>query len=128
MKDGFVRVAVATPKLKVADCIYNAQQTIELMKQADAAKVRLAVFPELGLTAYTCGDLFLQGTLLAGAIRALEHIVKASQSLQVISVVGLPVIYQGKLYNCAAVVHRGKILGVVPKVHIPNYNEFYELQ
>lgn len=126
MKDGFVRVAVATPKVKVADCIYNTEQTLELIEKAEATCVSLVVFPELGLTAYTCADLFLQPTLLNGAMQALEKIVEASRSFQVVSVVGLPVVWHGKLYNCAAVVHKGEVLGVVPKVHIPNYNEFYE--
>lgn len=126
MRDGFVRVAVATPRVKVADCIYNTEQTLELIAEAEAANVGLVVFPELGLTAYTCADLFLQPTLLDGAIKGLEKIVEASESIQVVSVVGLPLIWHGKLYNCAAVVHMGEVLGVVPKVHIPNYNEFYE--
>lgn len=126
MKDGFVRVAVATPKVKVADSIYNAEQTVEMMKQADASGVRLIVFPELGLSAYTCADLFLQPTLLDGAIKALQVVVDASRTCTIVSVVGLPVVWKGKLYNCAAVVHGGEVLGVIPKVHIPNYNEFQE--
>jgi NAD+ synthase (glutamine-hydrolysing) len=126
MKDGFVRVAVATPQVKVADCVFNAEQTIKLMREAEASNVALVAFPELGLTAYTCADLFLQNTLLNGALEALEAVVAASLNLEVVSVVGMPVIWHGKLYNCAVVVHRGKVLGVVPKIYIPNYNEFYE--
>lgn len=126
MKDGFVRVAVATPQVKVADTVYNAEQTIVLLRKAERERVSLVVFPELGLTAYTCADLFLQPTLLDGGIAALEAVIAASRDLEVVAVVGLPLIWQGKLYNCAAVVHKGELLAVVPKTYIPNYNEFYE--
>jgi len=126
MKDGFVRVAVATPKVRVADTRFNAEQTIAMLEKAQREQVALVVFPELGLTAYTCADLFLQPTLLHGAMRALEMVVAATRAWEVVAVVGLPLVWQGKLYNCAAVVHKGAVLGVVPKVNIPNYNEFYE--
>jgi NAD+ synthase (glutamine-hydrolysing) len=128
MNDGFVRVAVATPAVKVADCQFNADRTVELMVQADQQSVSLVVFPEMGLTAYTCADLFLQPTLLNGATSSLIQIVEASAVLDVVTVVGLPLIWQGKLYNCAAVVHKGAVLAVVPKTFVPSYGEFYELR
>lgn len=126
MKDGFIRVAAATPKAAVADCIFNANETIELMKEADRQGAKLVVFPELGLTGYTCGELFLQNLLLDGAKEALAAVAKASEPLDVTAVVGLPMMMGGKLYNTAAVVSHGSILGFVPKKHIPNYSEFYE--
>lgn len=126
MKDGFIRVAAATPEVSVADCIFNAQETIKLMKAADAAGAKLVVFPELGLTGYTCGELFLQNTLLEGAAQALEAVSAASADLDVTAVVGLPLLVWGKLYNAAAVVNHGKVLAFVPKGNIPNYSEFYE--
>ena len=126
MKDGFVRVAVATPKVLVADCAHNAQQTVALMAEADEQHVALVVFPELGLTSYTCGDLFLQPTLIDGALSALETVINASSRMEVIAIVGLPILWHQKLYNCAAVVHRGSLLALVPKTFIPNYGEFYE--
>ncbi len=126
MKDGFVRVAAGTPSLRVADCVYNGEKTVELMEEADRDGVRLLVLPELGLTAYTCGDLFLQPTLLQGAERALARLLEATRGRELVTVVGLPVRRQGGLYNCAAVCQDGRLLGVVPKTHLPNYSEFYE--
>ena len=126
MKDGFIRVAAATPKAAVADCIFNANETIKLMKEADRRGAKLVVFPELGFTGYTCGELFLQNLLLDGAQEALLAVVKASELLDVTAVVGLPLMNSGKLYNTAAVVSHGRVLGLVPKKHIPNYSEFYE--
>jgi NAD+ synthase (glutamine-hydrolysing) len=126
MKDGFIKVAVGTPKVKVADCRFNAETTIAMMREAADLQVRLLVLPELGLTAYTCADLFLQDTLIRGAMQGLLSVVSASSDMEMVTVVGLPLVYQGKLYNCAAAVSQGKILGIVPKTHIPNYQEFYE--
>ena len=128
MRDGFVKVAAATPSIRVADCAYNAQQTIDLMRQAARQGVKVLCFPELGLTGYTCADLFLQPTLLAGARAALEQVVEASQELDLLVAVGLPIRpeHRSHLYNCAAVFCRGELLGVVPKRHIPTYGEFYE--
>ena len=128
MLDGWIQVAAATPRLRVADCAYNASETLALMRQADEAGVRLAVFPELGLTGYTCGDLFLQESLLEGARQALETLREESRSLNLLTLVGLPLEWGGKLYNCAAALYRGEILGFVPKSHLPNYGEFYELR
>lgn len=126
MKDGFVRVAAATPKVEVADCSFNAKQTIELMRAADEKGAKLVVFPELGLTGYTCGELFLQNILLEGAKKALLEVVKASAHLEVTAVVGLPLMVFGKIYNVGAVISHGQVLAFVPKKHLPNYSEFYE--
>ena len=126
MKDGFISVAVATPEVEVANCIKNAAATVQLVEEAAARGVKLLVLPELGLTAYTCGDLFLQPTLLRGAEAALAAVLDATRGKELLVAVGLPVAVQQTLYNCAAILHDGKILGVVPKVHVPNYSEFYE--
>ncbi|MCH5251404.1 MAG: NAD(+) synthase [Lachnospiraceae bacterium] len=126
MKDGFIKVAVSTPDLKVADCLYNTEQMIK--KAEDMAKqgVKLLAFPELSITGYTCNDIFLQDTLLDGAMEALQKYKEATAHLNLVSVVGLPLEHKGRLYNTAMVINKGKILGAVPKAHIPNYGEFYE--
>jgi NAD+ synthase (glutamine-hydrolysing) len=121
-----VRVAVAVPRVRVADPAYNAEQTVALLRQADARQAILVVFPELGLTAYTCEDLFHQGALLDTAELALRRVLEASASLNVIGVVGLPLRIDDRLYNCGVVLERGRVLGVVPKLYLPNYREFYE--
>ena len=126
MNYGFIRACAVSPALRVADCPYNAQETIEAMQQAAEDGCQLTVFPELGLTGYTCGDLFLQQPLLDAAEAALREILKASEALQLVALVGLPVTVDAKLYNCAAVICQGALLGLVPKSHIPNYGEFYE--
>ena len=126
MRDGFISVACGTPMLRLADCHYNAEQTFIMMRQAEKAGVKVLVLPELGLTGYTCGDLFYQDTLLRGAEEALSTVLAATRNLEVVTSVGLPVRYNNKLYNCAAVIQKGKILGLIPKVHLPNYGEFYE--
>jgi len=126
MRDGFIKVVAATTHVKVADCRYNAGQTIALMEQAAARGARLVVFSELGLTAYTCADLFLQPLLQSEAVDALASVVQASRALNLVGVVGLPLVHRSKLYNCAVVFSGGTILGVVPKSHLPNYGEFYE--
>ena len=126
MQDGFVKIAAATPDLLVADCAYNASEIIEQAKQAAARGAHLIVFPELCLTGYTCGDLFLQRTLLDGALAALDTVRRETAPLNAAVVVGLPLVHQGKLYNVAAVLCGGHIEGVVPKQCIPNYSEFYE--
>lgn len=128
MKDGFLRVAAVSPALRVADCAYNAQQIIAAMQEYDKKDVQLLVFPELCITGYTCGDLFLQKTLQEGAMAALRTIVDASKGLNMAVIVGLPVQVEGKLYNCAAVVNDGFLCGLVPKRFLPNYAEFYELR
>ena len=126
MRDGFISVACGTPMLRLADCRYNAEQTFIMMRQAEKAGVKVLVLPELGLTGYTCGDLFYQDTLLRGAEEALSTVLAATRNLEVVTAVGLPVRHNNKLYNCAAVIQKGKILGLIPKVHLPNYGEFYE--
>lgn len=126
MQDGFITVAVATPEVVVADCVHNAEATAALIAQAIDRGVKLLVLPELGLTAYTCGDLFLQPTLLRGAEQALAAVLEATKGADLLVAVGLPVSVRGVLYNCAALCQEGRILGLIPKVHIPNYSEFYE--
>jgi NAD+ synthase (glutamine-hydrolysing) len=122
----FVRVAVAVPEVRVADPDYNARQTIALMGQAAQERVALVVFPELGLSAYSCEDLFHQQALLTGCREALARVLKETAELPLLAAVGLPLEIDGRLYNCAALIHRGRVLGVVPKTYLPNYREFYE--
>ena len=126
MRDGFIKAAAGTPRIRVADCRYNAEQIFTLMREAAKQGVRVLVLPELCVTGYTCGDLFLQDTLLKGAEDALSTVLEATKNLDMITALGLPVRWGGKLYNCAAVIHKGELLGLVPKTHIPNYGEFYE--
>ena len=127
MRDGFVKVAAGTPKIRVADCDYNAGQIISLMREAAAQGVKVLALPELCVTGYTCGDLFLQPTLLDGAERALGRILEETKELDLLTALGVPVRNTNhRLYNCAAVMHKGELLGLVPKSHIPNYGEFYE--
>ena len=122
----FARVAVALPALRVADPAFNAEQTIALMRQAAERKAALVLFPELGLSAYSCEDLFHQGALLDACESSLRAVLDASASLALIAVVGVPLRIDHLLYNCAVVLNRGRILGVVPKTYLPNYREFYE--
>src|SRR6476469_3053598 len=122
----FVRAAVAVPSVRVADPEYNAQHTIAAMEQAVQQHAVIALFPELGLSAYSCDDLFHQRALLEGVYAALEQVRQASEQLPLLTVVGLPLQLENVLFNCAAVVHRGRILGLVPKTYLPNYREFYE--
>ena len=122
----FARVAVATPHCRVADPAYNAAQTIAMAKEAADNGAVLVAFPELGLSAYTCDDLFHQRALLDACEAALQDIVKASQQLSIVMLVGLPLRVGHILFNCAAVVAGGKIQGIVPKTYLPNYAEFYE--
>ena len=122
----FARIAVAVPPLRVADPLYNAEQTIALMREADARHAVLALFPELGLSAYSCDDLFQQQALLDACLTGLNSIVEASRNCALVAVVGLPICIDAQLFNCAAVVHAGRLLGIVPKTYLPNYREFYE--
>ena len=128
MKDGFISVAAGTPKIRVADCRYNAEQIFTLMREADKQGVKILVLPELCLTGYTCGDLFLQDTLLRGAEEGLQTVLEATRNLDIVTALGLPVWdkWDNKLYNCAAVIQKGEILGLIPKTYLPNYGEFYE--
>jgi NAD+ synthase (glutamine-hydrolysing) len=124
----FIRAAVAIPDVRVADPAYNATQTIAMMRQACERKAVLAVFPELGLSAYSCDDLFHQQTLLDGCIDALEKVLKASVDMPLTAIVGMPLQVQGMLFNCAVVLYQGRILGVAPKTYLPGYREFYEVR
>ena len=126
MRDGFVKVAVSSPELRVADCTFNVENLIHKAKEMADRGVKVLAFPEFSLTGYTCHDLFLQDTLLAGAQDALLRYKNETKELPLVSVVGLPYSHRGRLYNVAAVVHGGKILALVPKSHIPMYAEFYE--
>ena len=125
MKDGFLRVAAATPSIRVADCQHNAEQILKQVLEA-APDTAVLVFPELCITGYTCSDLFLQPTLLQAAENALSFLLHKTAGLDTVLIVGLPVAEGAVLYNCAAVMQRGQLLGLVPKMHIPSYSEFYE--
>lgn len=126
MKDGFIRVGSASPEVKVADVDFNVEQIVRYCMEADEQKCSLLVFPELSVTGYTCGDLFLQDELLESALRGLYDIAEATCETNLTIVVGLPYKFEGKLYNVAAVISKGEVIGYVPKRFIPNYSEFYE--
>ena len=126
MKYGFVKVAAAVPAVKVADVDYNVQQIESIIAQAEGRGVEVIVFPELCITGYTCQDLFKEQLLLDRAEGAIITLLDFTRKLNIISIVGLPVIINGLLYNCAAVIQGGQILGVIPKTYLPNYAEFYE--
>ena len=126
MRQGFIKVAALTPKVTVADTQANREEICRLMDEAEAKGAKILVFPELCITGYTCGDLFYQQVLLREAKKELLAIANYTQRKDYLAFVGLPLEYNGKLYNVAAAVAQGKVLGLVPKTHIPNYNEFYE--
>lgn len=126
MKDGFVKVAAAALDVRVADCAYNAQKVMQAMDQALAGGAKVLALPELCLTGYSCQDLFLQETLRRGAWDALQEVVAHSRGMELLVFVGLPFAMGGRLYNCAAAVMDGRLLALIPKTHIPNYNEFQE--
>ena len=126
MNYGFIRVAAATPNIKVANCFYNAKCIIENIKKAYESNTNLIVFPELCITGYTCSDLFLQSSLLEDSEKALKNILQETKDLNIICIVGMPIEYKSKLFNCAVCFYKGEIWGIVPKENIPNYGEFYE--
>ncbi len=126
MNDGFLKVAAATPSIKIADCVYNGKAILELMKEAAKRGVGVVVFPELCLTGYTCGDLFRDRTLITAAEKALADLMDKTRRMNLLAVVGLPVADGADLYNAAAVFCGGKLLGLAAKSSIPNYSEFYE--
>ncbi|MDR1886653.1 MAG: NAD(+) synthase, partial [Prevotellaceae bacterium] len=126
MNHGFLKVAAAIPEVKVADVEFNAGRILKIIESADAAGVEIICFPELALTAYTCGDLFFQELLLESAKTALIELVESTSGLNIISIAGLPLMYKDKIFNVAAVFGRGRIYGFVPKTFLPNCNEFYE--
>ena len=123
---GFTRVAVAMPRVRIADPAWNAARTIEQLREAAAGGAALVAFPELGLAAYSCDDLFHQHALLEGCEAALAEVAAATRGLAMVAIVGLPLRVEQLLYNCAAVLHEGRVLGIVPKSYLPNYAEFYE--
>jgi NAD+ synthase (glutamine-hydrolysing) len=127
MKDfGFIRTAAAVPVVKVADTKANTKEICKMISEAVEMQVSVVVFPELCITGYSCGDLFSQKLLISSAEKAVEEIVKFTEGKVITTVVGVPVRINSRLFNCAAVIHNGEILGIVPKVHIPNSKEFYE--
>ncbi len=126
MKDGFIKVAVGVPRCTVADTAANTAEIKRLIDKADTEKINLLALPELCITAYTCGDLFFSQALLISAEKALAEICEYTAGKYPIITVGVPLLYRSKLYNCAAVLQGGKILGIVPKTYMPNYAEFYE--
>lgn len=127
-RHNFIRAAVAVPELRVADPAFNTTKTCELLEQAAQKKCLLTLFPELGISAYSCEDLFQQQALLTECLEALKRLLKHTQNLPVIGIVGLPLQVDHLLFNCAVTFYRGQLLGVVPKTYLPNYREFYELR
>jgi len=123
---GFYRVAAAVPEIKVADPAFNAEKIIELANEAAEKSCAAVVFPELAVTGYTCADLFHQSALIDNAYKAVSSIASATKSFDTIIVIGAPFLWRSALYNCAFVLHRGEVKGIVPKSHLPNYREFYE--
>ena len=128
MKDGFIKVAAATPKIKVADPVYNTDEIIKIIKETSKNEASVLVFSELTISGYTCGDLFLQQPLLTECKNQLLRVVEATKDEDMLVIVGCPIVIKQKLYNCAVVINHGHILGIVPKTHLPNYSEFYELR
>ena len=126
MKDGWIKTAACSPEITVANVQANENAIKNMMREAAAEGAQLIVFPELCLTGYTCGDLFLQQSLLNAAEAALLSLAESTKELDALVFVGVPLVYEGKLYDTAAALHRGQILGVIPKRNLPNYNEFYE--
>ena len=128
MKDGFIKVAAATPKIKVADPAYNTEEILKIIDETEKNGASILVFSELTISGYTCGDLFLQQPLLTECKNQLLRIVKATENKSMLVVVGCPIVIKQKLYNSAVVISDGSILGIVPKTYLPNYSEFYELR
>ena len=126
MKDGFIKCAVASPTVRVADTTFNTASILTLIREADEKQVKVLVFPELVTTAYSCADLFLHKRLQQGWEAAVSAILEMSRELDMLIVFGSPVMVHGSLYNCALSIHKGRLLSVVPKLHLPNYQEFYE--
>lgn len=126
MKDGFIRCAAMTPDILVADCTHNEKEIIRLLDEACKNGAKVIVFPELCITGYTCNDLFFQDTLIDNALTSLHRITAHTKDCDYIAFVGLPYSHNGKIYNCAAAISDGRILGITPKKCLPNYSEFYE--
>ena len=123
---GYVKVGSAVPKLRVADCVYNKEEILKLVEAAAAKQVRVLSFPELSVTGYTCADLFFQTPLLHAAEQAIQEIAEATEALNIFLLIGAPIAVDNQMFNCAVALYKGKLLGIVPKTHIPNYSEFYE--
>lgn len=126
MKHGFIKVAAAVPRQKVANCAYNTGEMARLIAKAAQSDAQIVVFPELSVTAYTCGDLFHQQTLIKDAAVQFGRLLEETASMDITAIAGMPVMSDNQLFNCAVVFQKGKILGVVPKTYIPGYKEFYE--
>lgn len=126
MNYGFIRVAAAVLRLKVADCLFNAANIIDIIKRADKLGIQFIVFPELSITAYTCGDLFHQQTLLNDALEQLNNVLRSTRGTEIVAVAGIPLIADNRLYNCGVAFQRGRILGVVPKTYITSNKGFDE--
>jgi len=126
MKNGYLRCAVCTPALRLADPRENAENILSAVLEAGEKNISLLIFPELSLTGYTCSDLFFQKKLQEKAIEALFYLIDKSKAIPILFAVGIPLPHKNKLYNCAAVICGGELLGIVPKTHLPNYGEFYE--
>ena len=126
MQHGYIKVAAAVPLVKVADCDYNIQQIENIIAQAEGKGVEIIVFPELSITGYTCQDLFRQSLLLEQAETAILMLLDFTRNLDIITIVGVPVAVGNLLLNCAAIIQKGDLLGLVPKTFLPNYGEFYE--
>ena len=126
MKHGFLKVACATPKIKVADASYNVNEIINIAKEANDVSIKVLVFPELCISSYTCGDLIYSSVLLKASLDALKSYIIETEDYDMLSVLGLPIMHNNKIYNCAAVVKSGKLLGIVPKTNLPSYGEFCE--
>ena len=125
-RHGFVRSAVAVPRVRVADPHYNAARTLEMARRAAQNGAALALFPELGITAYSCEDLFGQDALLGATLDALTEFIESTRELNTILLVGAPLRIGHRLFNCGIAIYRGQILGITPKSYLPNYREFYE--
>jgi NAD+ synthase (glutamine-hydrolysing) len=123
---GFLRAAVCIPSLRVADPVFNVQRMLDLARRASDARAAVALFPELGVTAYSNEDLFQQDALLEAGRGAVLSILEHSKTLEPVLIVGAPLRFDGQLFNCAVVIHRGRVLGITPKTYLPNYREFYE--
>ena len=126
MNYGFVKVAAAVPHVKVADCKFNVEKIESLIAVAEGKGVQIIIFPEMSITGYTCGDLFGQQLLLEEAEMGLMQILNNTRQLDIISIVGMPVVVNSTVINAAAVIQKGKVLGVTAKTYLPNYKEFYE--
>lgn len=122
----FIKVAAACPITRVGDTDFNKKEILSCIKEANMVNTKVIVFPELSISSYTCGDLFLHNTLLTNSINAIEYILKETKNIDMLITIGAPLLYHNALYNCGYVLYKGKILGIVPKSYIPNYSEFYE--